>query len=322
MERWMQEALIGQRHAAAKRMLAFGKRSATLALAASLFGGWAGQVKAETLRWKLNPGEVLHYAMESKEVLNAQLQGRDKKSTRTTTTNLSWTVKSVSANGDAEILLRFDRVRMRVDAPPIVPLEFDSNPNKLEIPEEFEAIDRQIKASAGVELTFTLRSNGEIDDLKVPEQTLKKLREGIPKDTPDADSVSEKGIKEMLLSSKPPVFPSGPIEAGKNWASKPAKVPVPFGSLSIDQVFTFLGPDPKTPRLLVVGVETRVTLEPAENVTAKIRKQEGTGSLTFDSETGRIVNTRNKHKVEMIITHQGQDMIQSTDTTRTMTLEP
>jgi hypothetical protein len=319
----MQEALIVKRLAAvAKLAVAVGKLSAALALAASLTGGWAAHVHAETLRWKLNPGEVLHYTMESKEVMNAQLQGRDKKSTRATTTNLSWTVQRVSANGDAEILLRFDRVRMRVDAPPIVPLEFDSSPNKLEIPEEFEAIDRQIKASAGVELTFTLRATGEIDDLKVPEHTLKKLREGIPKDTPEGDSVSEQGLKDLLLSSKPPVFPAGPIETGKTWTTKPSKVPVPFGSLSIDQVYTFLGPDPKTPRLMIVGVETKVSLEAGESVTAKIRKQDGTGSLTFDSESGRIVNTRNKHKVEMIISHQGQDMIQSTDTTRTMTLDP
>ena len=72
----------------------------------------------------------------------------------------------------------------------------------------------------------------------------------------------------------------------------------------------------------LVGIETRVTLEPAENVTAKIRKQEGSGNLTFNTETGRIVNTRNKQKVEMILTERGQDMVQSTDTTSTMTLEP
>lgn len=319
----MQEALFGRRLAVlAKLTTAFGHWTAAVALLTVLLGGWTDRARAETLRWKLNPGEVLHYTMESKEVLNAQLQGRDKKSTRTTTTNLSWTVKSVADTGDAQILLRFDRVRMRVDAPPIVPLEFDSSPNKLEIPQEFEAIDRQIKASAGVELTFTLHPNGEIDNLKVPEQTLKKLREGIPKDSPEAESVSEQGLKDMLMSSKPPVFPAGPIETGKTWSTKPSKVPVPFGSLTIDQVFTFLGPDPKTPRLMLVGVETRMTLEPAENVTAKIRKQEGSGTLTFDSESGRIIDTRNKHKVEMVISHQGQDMIQSTDTTRTMTLEP
>ena len=113
----MQEALIGTRLAAADTHAGVRPTSDGPGAGGFVARGWAGQVEAETLRWKLNPGEVLRYTMESKEVLNAQLQGRDKKSTRTTTTNLSWTVKSVSANGDAEILLRFDRVRMRSGCP-------------------------------------------------------------------------------------------------------------------------------------------------------------------------------------------------------------
>ena len=56
--------------------------------------------------------------------------------------------------------------------------QFDSSPNKLEIPEEFEAAERQIKALAGAEFSFKLRPTGEVDDLKIPDQTLKNLREG------------------------------------------------------------------------------------------------------------------------------------------------
>jgi hypothetical protein len=293
-----------------------------LTMAVSLLGGWTSQPRAETLRWKLGAGEVLRYTMESKQVENFQVAGRNKKSTRSNTTNLSWTVKSVSENGDAEIVLRFDRVRMRIEQPPIVPLEFDSNPNKLEIPDEFESVDRQIKALAGAELSFKLRPNGEVDDLKIPEQTLKKLRDGIPKDAPGGESVSEQGLKELLMPSRPPTFPTGTVEPGMTWAAKPSKISLPVGSLSIDQVFTFQGPDPKTPRLLLVGIDAKVSLEPAENVTAKIRKQEGTGSLTFDAEAGRIVNSRSKQKMEMMITDRGQEIIQSSDTTTTMTLEP
>jgi hypothetical protein len=293
-----------------------------LTMAISLLGGWTSQPRAETLRWKLGAGEVLRYTMESKQVENFQVAGRNKKSTRSNTTNLSWTVKSVSENGDAEIVLRFDRVRMRIEQPPIVPLEFDSNPNKLEIPDEFESVDRQIKALAGAELSFKLRPNGEVDDLKIPEQTLKKLRDGIPKDAPGGESVSEQGLKELLMPSRPPTFPTGTVEPGMTWAAKPSKISLPVGSLSIDQVFTFQGPDPKTPRLLLVGIDAKVSLEPAENVTAKIRKQEGTGSLTFDAEAGRIVNSRSKQKMEMMITDRGQEIIQSSDTTTTMTLEP
>ncbi len=319
----MRENIIGKHLAdVVKPPVAFANLATALALAAFVLAAGSEQARAETLRWKLNPGEVLRYTVESKEVLNSQAMGRDRKSTRSTTTNLSWTVKSVSTNGDAEILLRFDRVRMHIEQPPFLPLDFDSSPNKLEIPAEFEAVDRQVKASAGVELTFTLHPSGEVDDLKVPEQTLKKLREGLAKDAPGVDSISEKGLKDMLMPSKPPVFPAGSLEPGQTWAAPPSKITLPMGTLSIDQVFTYQGPDAKTPRVSLVGIETRVTLEPAENVTAKIRKQEGSGNLTFNTETGRIVNTRNKQKVEMILTERGQDMVQSTDTTSTMTLEP
>lgn len=186
----MTATLIGNARAAlVQLMMAFGNFRAALALVFCLLGGWGSQARADTLRWKLNPGEVLRYTMESKQVESVQATGRTKKSTRSNTTNLSWTVKSVSANGDAEIVLRFDRVRMCIEQPPFVPLEFDSSPNKLEVPEEFEAAERQIKALAGAELTFKLRPTGVVDDLKIPEQTLKKFREGIPKDAQGGNRV-------------------------------------------------------------------------------------------------------------------------------------
>jgi hypothetical protein len=323
-DRWMTETVIGRRREAlVQRTMAVGNLSAALALAVWLLGGWASYARAETLRWKLNPGEVLRYTMESKQVENFQVMGRNKKSTRSTTTNLNWTVKNVSANGDAEIVQRIERVRMRLEQPPFVPIEFDSSPNKLEIPEEFEAAERQIKALAGAELTFKMGPTGAVRDLTISERTLKNLREGLPKDAPGRESGSEQGLKDMLLQSSPPAFPVDSLEAGKSWAAKPSKIPIPgLGTLTLDKVFTFQGPDPKTPRLLLVSIEAKTSLEPAESVTAKIRTQEGTGSLTFDAESGRIVNSRNKQKMEMIITDRGQEIIQSSDTTTIMTLEP
>jgi hypothetical protein len=301
---------------------AFRCLSITVALAALLVGGQTREARGETPRWKLNPGEVLHYTLESKLVANYKVMGRDKKSTRSNTINLSWTVKSVSANGDAEIALRFDRVRMRIEQPPFVPLEFDSSPNKLEVPDEFESAERQIKALAGAEFTFKLRPTGAVDDLKIPDQTLKSLREGLPPEAAGQGMISEQGLKDMLLQSSPPTFPTDSLEPGKTWTAKPSKISVPgLGALVVDQVYTFLGPDPKTPKVLNVGMEARVSLEPAENVTAKIRTQDGKGSLSFDAEAGRIVNSRGSQKMEMVISDRGQDIVQSTETTSTMTLD-
>jgi hypothetical protein len=320
----MQEALIEKPLVGAGKLtMVFAKMSAAVALAAYAFAASTGQAHAETLRWKLNPGEVLHYTMESKEVVTFNVQGKDKKSIRTSTANISWSVNSVSANGDAEITFRFDRFRLRVDESPLVPLEFDSSPNNKQIPDEFEGLDRQIKAMAGAEFTFKLRPNGAVEDLKIAEKTLKSFQNAAPQGSGGQGAGSEQALKEVLLQSSPPPFPAESVEPGKNWAAKPAKMPVPgLGTLTAEKVFTFEGQDSKKPALLQIGVESKLSLEPDENVTAKIRKQEGTGTLTFDAEHGRIVNTRNKQRVEIVASQRGQEMVQSTDTTATMTLDP
>ena len=56
----MQEAFNGQRLTVAGRLaVAFAKLSAAAILAALVSTGSAARAAAETLRWKLNPGEVL-----------------------------------------------------------------------------------------------------------------------------------------------------------------------------------------------------------------------------------------------------------------------
>jgi hypothetical protein len=279
--------------------------------------------RAEALRWKLSPGETLHYTVDRKQVQNVKVMGKEKKSTRTDVTNLSWTVKALTASGDAEIGLRFDRVRIRIEQPPFMPIEFDSSPEKTDVPDEFQSAERQIKALVGPEFSFTLRPTGEVFNLQIPAQMIKNLKDAAPDDAGGQGMISEQNLKELLLQSSPPTFPASSLESGQVWSSKPSKMPIPgLGSLTVEQVFTFLGPDPKTPALLLVGIEAKIALAPAENVAAKIRTQEAKGSLTFDSAAGRIVNNRSNQKLEMTITDRGQEIVQSTETTSAMTLTP
>jgi hypothetical protein len=294
----------------------------TAALAVFLLGGGATRASAQTLRWNLKPGDVLHYTLDTTQAANFKVMGRDKKSSRSHTINLSWTVKGVSPVGDAEIALKFDRIRMRIEQPPFVPLQFDSSPNNLEIPQEFESAERQIKALAGAEFSFELKPSGAVDHLKIPNQTLKNLRDGAGPEAGGQGAISEQALKDMLLQSSPPTFPTESLVPGKNWANKPSRISAPgLGTLVVDQIYSFQGPDSKDPKLLLIGMEARVALEPAQDVTAKIRAQEGKGSLTFDSESGRIVSSRVNQKMEMVISDRGQDLVQTTETTSTMMLD-
>jgi hypothetical protein len=282
--------------------------------------------RAETLKWKLQPGQVLHYVMEQKSVMTATTAtGRQNKSTRTQTMNFTWTVSSVTADGVAEITQHIDRIRMRAEIPPYMPFDFDSKGPKVDPPAPFEVEEKLLSAMAGSEFSFKMKPNGEIDTIKFSEATLKSFRSAMPAGGQGASSdLSEQAIKDQLLQSSPPAFPNMPLEPGATWTGKPAKIKTPMGNFVLDKVFTFIGPDPKNPKLLLIGLESRVSLEPIEGseISAKIRAHDGKITLTFDSEAGDIASTRGTDKTILAITGQGQTLEQTTEATTSMSLEP
>ncbi len=91
----------------------------------------------------------------------------------------------------------------------------------------------------------------------------------------------------------------------------------------MERTFTFQGPDPKTPNLLLVGIDTKVALEPVAGWTTAIRKQEGKGSMTLDARSGHMAGVRMTQKIDMTITKPGgQALEQTTETTTSMSLLP
>jgi hypothetical protein len=265
----------------------------------------------------------LKYTVEEKMTTVAKVMEKENKATTTRSINLSWTVKGVSDAGNADVALRFDRVRMHIEQPPFAPYDLDSSAAKIDAPEPFASMAQQLKAMAGAEFTFKLKPNGAIEDFKVPENTLKSLRAGIPE--PAAQGMfSEQGLKDLFLQSTPPAFPENASQRGRSWSNKPAKIPTPFGKVVVDKTFTTLGPDPKNPALLLIGTETKVSIEPPENagVSAKIQSQEGKGSMTFDMASGRILSTRLNQKMRLLIAlpDPNQRIDQTTETSSTMTM--
>ena len=71
-----------------------------------------------------------------------------------------------------------------------------------------------------------------------------------------------------------------------------------------------------------IGLDTKVTLEPAadSNVAVKIKSHNGKGEFAFDPQAGRMVSSRVNDKMQMSLSVKGQDLEQTTDTVTTMTL--
>ena len=313
------------REGASRRVSNGPGRALVLVVAASILGGSStGAAAAERLRWKFKEGDTLRFSIEQKMMMDTKGMGIERKSNRTSTLEFAWKVLSVGAGGEAEINHRTERIRMRAEEPPYMPFEFDSATSK-EAQPGFEALSRLLKAEVGAEFTFKMKPTGEITDIKVPEETLKRLREAVPPGSPGAE-LSEKSLKDTLLQASPPSFPEEPLEPGKTWTTKPARVPLPpFAMLAIDRTFTFQGPDPNSPGLLLVGIDTTAKIEPAEGADVKvaIRKQEGKGSMTIDPQAGRVVSTRLSLKLEIAVTAPWARLIeQSSESSSTMTLLP
>ena len=276
----------------------------------------------ETLSWKFREGDVLKYMTEQTTTLIFKAMGKERKQKRAQSVTYTWSIKGVTPEGVADITQRIERVTMKIEAPPYMAFEYDSNTPASDIPEPFEGEVQQLKAVLGAEFAFKMRPSGEIESVKFPDATLKKLREGLSQEGGERDQFSEQQLKDFVTQQSPPAFPEGPLEPGKSWASKPNRIGLPLGTIVLERSYTFQGPDPKDPNLMQITMEGRVSLEPVANVAAKIRAQDGKGTLTFDKRGGRLISSRGTQKTEMVIVAQGHEGDQTTDTTSVMTLIP
>ncbi len=300
-------------------------KTTVLVFVLALVSSAAGLCRAqgqETLSWKFREGDVLRYTTEQTTMLSFKAMGKERKQKRAQGVTYTWSIKGVSPEGVADITQRIERVTMKIEAPPYMAFEYDSNAPATDVPEPFEGEVQQSKAALGGEFSFKMKPSGEIESIKFPDATLKKLREGLSQEGGEREEFSEERLKDSVTQQSPPAFPGGPLEPGKSWASKPTRIVLPLGTIVLERSYTFQGPDPKDPNLMQITMEGRVSLEPAANVAAKIRAQEGKGTLTFDKQGGRLISSRGTQKTEMVIVAQGQEGDQTTDTTSVMTLVP
>ena len=167
-----------------------------------------------------------------------------------------------------------------------------------------------------------MKPSGEITNIKIPDATLKKLKDALPEEAGGADAFSQEALKEFVTQSSPPAFPAAAVEPGSTWSPKANRVSLPLGTLVLERSFTFQGPDPKDPNLVQISMEGKVSLEPAANVTAKVRAQDGKGTLVFDKQKGRLISSRGNQKTEIVVAAMGQEIDQTTEMNSVMTLLP
>ena len=114
--------------------------------------------------------------MDQKTVATAKLPGVDTKSTLAQTIEMTWTVKSVDSNGQAELTQTITRIRDQVEGN-VGSYTYDSKDAKE--PESLIAAAKVpvFKALIGAEVPFKMSPRGEPLEVRVPDSLVKALAE-------------------------------------------------------------------------------------------------------------------------------------------------
>lgn len=175
----------------------FGSWAFVLISAAGLAGAGARATAAEPLRWTFHQGETLRYSLEQKITKTTKGNGVERKSNRNHTLDFTWTVLAVEPSGEAQIRHKTDRIRMKAEEPPLLPLDFDSAESKAP-PAGLEPAFKALRAEAAAEFTFKIKATGEIIDIQVPEETIKRYQEAAPEGAP-AGQINEKIDRKSVV---------------------------------------------------------------------------------------------------------------------------
>ena len=286
--------------------------------------GGARAGAAATLRWKLQPGETLHYVMEQKT--NTAVKGglQEVKSTISQTIDMDWTVKEVGADGQASMTQTITRVRTRIESAAGA-FVFDSNEAKDPVGPIAGNLAPLLRALVGAEFAFKMSPEGELIDIKVPEKVLESLKKtGAVGGA--AGMFSEEGMKNMVSESSL-ALPKEDLAKGKGW-TRQTKIPMPpLGSMTLDKNYSYEGAETKDGKELdriKLVTKVDIQLNPANDLEMKIQGQDGQGTIFFDNTRGRIVESSVSEKLEMIFklkaAGQEQEMSQNNETSTTMKL--
>jgi hypothetical protein len=259
-------------------------------------GSDAASARGATLRWKFQPGEVLHYTMDRKTVLTDKLPGAPEiKLTWSQMFETTWTVKSVDSGGQAEVVQTIDRIRDQIESQTLGSYTYDSKDGKE--PEGLIAASKVplFKAMIGAPISFKISPLGEPTDIRVPEklaQTLRTLSQAAGGGT---GAASEEELKEMVTQATL-VFPQDDLAVGKTWTRAVKNPAAPPGMPSSDLTYRFEGPAPDAGSNVVkIGLARAGEIAPPADAIAnpnapKIKSQKTEGAYLFDPAAGHLVD--------------------------------
>ncbi len=290
---------------------------------ATLLMGFAANADAQKiLQWQFEPGQTLNVWFTQDMTVQMTAMGQEMESAADMGMLMKWDIQQVNEDGSAHINQSIERLTMRLATPGTDEIEYDSAHA-----EKATGTALTLKASVdplvGVEFTQTMSSTGEILDVQLTEQSKQQLN-AAPAGAQLREVLSRDGLK-ALLSQAATVFPTTPISPGDSWTgSTNSKSPV--GPLSMEMTYEYVGTEMRSGRPLErIDVDMTVAFPegaPQNGMNISVQNQRNTGSLFFDAEAGRFVETELHQNMRMVTSVGKQQHSQLLSTVLRMTFEP
>lgn len=271
-----------------------------------------------TLRWQFQPGETLKYQMVQKANSKLTQMERSVETMLSQTMDTTWTIKSVE-NGVADVVVKIERHRLNLTAPNAT-INYDSQEGKPIEGPAGQALNGILSAMAGSEFALKMDERGEITDVKVPQKILDAVK-ALP-NAGAGGNFSEDRLKDQFKQSTL-VFPKDPVKPGANWTGK-MDIPSQPVSITLDNTYTYAGPNSQKGGLEEIDVKIDLTIKPAANAQIKVdvKSQDGKGSFLFDQKRGYLSESSITRKLELGFNAGGTVLTQVVDSVETMKLNP
>lgn len=277
---------------------------------------------AEPLTWKFKEGETIRYKLVQKTENTMKAGGREGGSKVEQISDVRWDVKSVSSDGLAQMTQTIDRVRVTMETPGQPTFKFDSDaadgPHEGPLAAQLAPM---FKALAGFECSLTMNPRGKIDNVKIPEETIKALSGSALGQA--THLFSEEGMRDMISQSSLVLPPTADETLpGKSWTDQ-AKVAVPnLGAILTEKTYTVEGPDKEDSKLTRITLASKMTVEQNENagVRLEITDQKNEGDFLFDTDAGRIAKSHVVANMTQLIMAGDQNLEQTVANTLDMIL--
>jgi len=279
----------------------------------------AGAVRADTtLKWKFKEGDVLNYVMDNATEQKIDRQGAVIDIGTRFVFDLTWKVKSVAADGTAEMEQTVDRLQFKVTSP-FANMDYDSKSEKKPEGPIWDQMEPLMTALLGQAFQLKVSPAGKVSDIKLPEKLAKHFadqqgggaggggRRGLGA---MLGGFSENGVKEMIQKSVLPL-PEKPVTADTKWNQSFEMVMPGAGKQKTLVTYSYSGSEQQEGKSLdKIATKVELTFEPAENsqTEVEITEQEGSATIYFDTAAGRTVKSSAKQKMKMEIAAPNQEL--------------